>query len=140
MRRNALGKGLSALLPEPEQPPPPAAEAPQEVPLDALEPNPDQPRSAIAEERLAELAASLRESGMVQPILVRRRGTASRSSPASAAGGRLDRSASPRFRSRSGTCPTTGSSSWPSSRTSSARSSPRSRRRRRTSGSSRSCA
>jgi ParB family transcriptional regulator, chromosome partitioning protein len=72
MRRKALGRGLSALLPEPEPvaPSDPAAE----VPTDSLIPNPYQPRTSLEPARLAELAASLRESGMVQPILVRRLG------------------------------------------------------------------
>jgi ParB family chromosome partitioning protein len=74
MKRKALGKGLSALLPDPE----PTADSPEtaaDVPIDALEPNPLQPRSAFDQERLSELAASLQESGMVQPILVRRHGS-----------------------------------------------------------------
>jgi ParB family chromosome partitioning protein len=73
MKRKALGKGLSALLPDPDAPPP--AEAGLEVPLERLEPNPYQPRSPIAPETLEELASSIRESGIVQPILVRRAGT-----------------------------------------------------------------
>ncbi|HEU0092975.1 MAG TPA: ParB/RepB/Spo0J family partition protein, partial [Vicinamibacteria bacterium] len=40
----------------------------------SLEPNPFQPRSALDPARLSELTASIRESGMVQPILVRRHG------------------------------------------------------------------
>jgi ParB family chromosome partitioning protein len=72
MRRKALGRGLSALLPEPE--PVAAGDAAAEVPTDSLIPNPYQPRTALEPARLAELAASLRESGMVQPILVRRLG------------------------------------------------------------------
>jgi len=74
MKRKALGKGLSALLPDPE----PNADSPEtasDVPIDALDPNPLQPRSAFDAERLSELAASLRASGMVQPILVRRQGS-----------------------------------------------------------------
>jgi ParB family transcriptional regulator, chromosome partitioning protein len=73
MKRKALGKGLSALLPDPE----PGAASPEtasDVPIDALSPNPLQPRSVFDAARLSELAASLRESGMVQPILVRRHG------------------------------------------------------------------
>jgi ParB family transcriptional regulator, chromosome partitioning protein len=70
-RRKALGRGLSALIPEPEGPAAPAA---GEVPIDVLDPNPFQPRSTIDPTRLAELAASIRESGIVQPLLVRRRG------------------------------------------------------------------
>jgi ParB family chromosome partitioning protein len=73
-KRKALGKGLSALLPEPEGTPLSGESSAAEVPLASLEPNPLQPRSAIAPERLQELAASIRESGIVQPILVRRRG------------------------------------------------------------------
>jgi ParB family chromosome partitioning protein len=71
MKRKALGKGLSALLPDPEPAAVPA-EGAQDVPVERLEPNPFQPRSAMDGSRLEELAASLRESGMVQPILVRR--------------------------------------------------------------------
>ena len=78
MKRKALGKGLSALLPVPEtEAPAPVEEGtPTEVPIEALRPNPDQPRTTLDPARLAELAASLRQSGMVQPILVRRQGDA----------------------------------------------------------------
>jgi ParB family chromosome partitioning protein len=72
MKRKALGKGLSALLPDPDEPPP--TEGGMQVPVESLEPNPYQPRGSVAPETLAELAASIRESGMVQPILVRRAG------------------------------------------------------------------
>jgi ParB family chromosome partitioning protein len=71
-KRKALGRGLSALIPEPEAPPGPAPAG--EVAISALDPNPFQPRGALDPARLAELAASIRESGVVQPILVRRRG------------------------------------------------------------------
>jgi ParB family chromosome partitioning protein len=76
-KRRALGKGLSALLPIPdsdERAFPRAEAGGAEVPVDQLDPNPFQPRSAVDPVRLGELAASLRESGMVQPILVRRVG------------------------------------------------------------------
>jgi ParB family transcriptional regulator, chromosome partitioning protein len=69
MKRKALGKGLSALLPDPE-PAIPTGEAP----VGSLEPNPYQPRTTMHPEALAELARSIRESGIVQPILVRRHG------------------------------------------------------------------
>jgi ParB family transcriptional regulator, chromosome partitioning protein len=73
LKRKVLGRGLSALLPDPD--PAPAAREPlAEVPTGSLEPNPYQPRSILDPARLATLAASIRESGMVQPILVRRRG------------------------------------------------------------------
>jgi ParB family chromosome partitioning protein len=75
MKRKALGKGLSALLPDPEPAPaPPAGDRASEAPVASLEPNPFQPRSALDPARLSELTASIRESGMVQPILVRRHG------------------------------------------------------------------
>lgn len=69
MKRKVLGKGLSALLPDPD--PAPAA---GEVPVASLEPNPYQPRTAMEPRALADLAHSIRDSGMVQPILVRRHG------------------------------------------------------------------
>jgi ParB family chromosome partitioning protein len=69
MKRKVLGKGLSALLPDPD--PAPAA---GEVPVASLEPNPYQPRTAMEPRALEGLAHSIRESGMVQPILVRRHG------------------------------------------------------------------
>jgi ParB family chromosome partitioning protein len=75
-KRKALGRGLSALIPDvPERPA--AAAAPEgagEVPTGALEPNPFQPRLSMDPARLQELTASIRESGIVQPILVRRHG------------------------------------------------------------------
>lgn len=73
-KRKALGRGLAALIPEAPPPAPVPVEATNEVPTDALEPNPFQPRLTIDPERLGELTASVRESGIVQPILVRRRG------------------------------------------------------------------
>jgi ParB family transcriptional regulator, chromosome partitioning protein len=74
MKRKALGKGLSALLPDPD--PASGGEAALTLPLDSLEPNPFQPRTRVDPRRLEELAASIRESGLVQPILARRLGTA----------------------------------------------------------------
>jgi ParB family chromosome partitioning protein len=73
-KRKALGRGLAALIPEPEGAPAAAPGAATLAPVDRLDPNPFQPRSAIHPERLAELVASIRASGIVQPILVRRRG------------------------------------------------------------------
>jgi ParB family chromosome partitioning protein len=74
-KRKALGRGLAALIPEGEAGEPPrSAAAASEVAVDRLEPNPFQPRAAIDPARLAELQASIRASGIVQPILVRRRG------------------------------------------------------------------
>ena len=77
-KRPALGRGLSALIPEPPAPvATPRAESapPQEIDIDLLTPNPDQPRTHIEEHRLEELAQSIRSHGVIQPILVRRVGT-----------------------------------------------------------------
>ena len=76
-KRPALGRGLSALIPEPPAPvtAPRETTTPQEVDIDLLTPNPDQPRTHIEEHRLEELAQSIRSHGVIQPILVRRVGT-----------------------------------------------------------------
>jgi ParB family transcriptional regulator, chromosome partitioning protein len=71
-RRPALGRGLSALIPEDTSPAPSSRERPPEVDLDRIDPNPQQPRLAFDEASLDELAASIRISGLVQPIIVRR--------------------------------------------------------------------
>ena len=67
--RRALGRGLSALLPETVPEP---AEQPTEADLDRLTPNRAQPRTVLDEPKLEELARSIRGSGVIQPIVVRR--------------------------------------------------------------------
>jgi ParB family transcriptional regulator, chromosome partitioning protein len=72
-KRGGLGRGLSALIPGA----PEAGEASTgllEVPANAISPNPKQPRSRFDDVTLAELAASIREVGILQPIVVRRTG------------------------------------------------------------------
>jgi ParB family chromosome partitioning protein len=68
--RRALGRGLSALIPE--TPPSQTAERPTEVDLDRLIPNPLQPRAVMDESKLEELSRSIKNSGVIQPIIVRR--------------------------------------------------------------------
>lgn len=68
-----LGMGLSALLGEGAAPAATAAEGLRTLPVEALEPGPFQPRGALDQAALAELAASVREHGVLQPILVRRK-------------------------------------------------------------------
>jgi ParB family chromosome partitioning protein len=68
-RRSGLGKGLAALIPA--EGAAPGAAALQEVPVTAIEPNPNQPRIHFDEEALADLAASIRELGVLQPVLLR---------------------------------------------------------------------
>lgn len=58
----------------PTAPPPPLAGLPVEIPIAAVQPNPHQPRQAFDEAGLADLAASIRSTGLIQPILVRQVG------------------------------------------------------------------
>jgi ParB family chromosome partitioning protein len=70
-KRPALGKGLSALIPD--VPDPPAHDASVvELDVDRLVPNDYQPRVLMDDARLEELAASIRLHGVIQPIVVRR--------------------------------------------------------------------
>jgi len=66
-----LGMGLSALLGDDPAPAPAAGAVPQTLPIESLEPGPFQPRGPMDDEALAELAASIEEHGVLQPILVR---------------------------------------------------------------------
>jgi ParB family transcriptional regulator, chromosome partitioning protein len=68
MTRKALGRGLSALLHEVETAP--VAEI-QEIAIDLIDPNPFQPRRAFPEHGLDKLAASIRSTGVIQPVLLR---------------------------------------------------------------------
>ena len=78
-RRKALGKGLSALLPRKPLPMPTEPAAPGarvvSVPILQIEPNPLQPRITFDPGRLQELANSIETNGVIQPILIRRKGT-----------------------------------------------------------------
>ena len=68
-RRSGLGKGLSALIPNEVVRDQTAAL--REVPTASIRPNPMQPRTRFDEEAMASLAASIKEVGVLQPILVR---------------------------------------------------------------------
>ena len=75
-RQRGLGRGLSALLGEQagEAVPVDGSAAPAGVrlaPIEALKPNPDQPRKIFDQAELTELAESIRDKGVLQPILVR---------------------------------------------------------------------
>src|ERR1044072_7570500 len=71
MSRKALGRGLSALLGDVTEKT--SAEELLEIDLDLIKPSSEQPRTRFAEEKLEELAQSIRANGVVQPIIVRRR-------------------------------------------------------------------
>ena len=81
-RRPALGRGLSALIPEKPAAAPAPAPTPiedarhgqREIDLDLIDPNPLQPRTRFDETKLQELAESISTTGLVQPIVVRRKG------------------------------------------------------------------
>jgi ParB family chromosome partitioning protein len=80
-RRNALGRGLGALIPQPAppvayerlEPETAPAAAPLELPIDRIQPNPDQPRRRFDEDELARLAESIGRHGVLQPVVVRER-------------------------------------------------------------------
>ena len=80
-QRKALGKGLSALLPGRGSAQggtaaavavaAPSVVSPTTLPIDAIHPNPMQPRVVFQPDRLEELAASIRANGIIQPLIVR---------------------------------------------------------------------
>ena len=74
MEKKALGRGLDALLPATKPAPMPELPEIQHLRVDAIVPNRYQPRQTFSPQELAELTASLKQSGMLQPILVRRKG------------------------------------------------------------------
>jgi len=94
-RRNALGRGLGALIRDDVPPPtgevpasareaagadaPPAPDAagaeagsPRQIPVDRIDPNPEQPRRVFDPDQIERLASSLRRHGVLQPVVVRR--------------------------------------------------------------------
>ena len=71
-KRPALGKGLSALIPDAEESLTHAPRAAMEVDVDQLEPNHYQPRGPIDAAKLEELARSIQSNGVIQPIIVRK--------------------------------------------------------------------
>lgn len=92
MARNALGRGLGALIREPEVLPQPSSPAmsiggaaaaapapvatggPLQIDIDLIDPSPYQPRTRFGEAALEELAQSIRTSGIIQPLVVRKIG------------------------------------------------------------------
>src|SRR3989338_6729907 len=71
VQKKGLGKGLGALIPGVES----SADSPGfKVEIDRIAPNPLQPRRSFDEAKIDELAASVRDQGIIQPLLVRRAG------------------------------------------------------------------
>jgi ParB family transcriptional regulator, chromosome partitioning protein len=67
--RHGLGRGLGALLPRTQEP-----GVVTELQVDSIAPNPQQPRKDFEDKALSDLAESLRDTGMLQPVVVRRLG------------------------------------------------------------------
>lgn len=74
MEKKALGKGLGALLPSSKVSEPTEPADVQRIRIENIVPNRYQPRNTFPQEELAELVASIKESGILQPIMVRRKG------------------------------------------------------------------
>ena len=78
MKRKALGKGLSSLIPSsitrvptPAVPPSPARSAELRLEVSKIRPNPRQPRRSFDDAALDELASSMKAQGLLQPVVVR---------------------------------------------------------------------
>ncbi|MDD9979398.1 MAG: ParB/RepB/Spo0J family partition protein [Boseongicola sp.] len=74
--RRGLGRGLSALMADVDVAPTPKSDdAPRKaevlIPVENIQPNPDQPRRTFTEDALKELAASIQEKGIIQPLILR---------------------------------------------------------------------
>ena len=74
MARQALGRGLSALLGDDNLAPAATGTPINEIDIELIQPNPEQPRTRFTESALDELAQSIAANGVVQPIVVRPRG------------------------------------------------------------------
>lgn len=78
MQRKALGKGIGALIPVGDEGVGPAGteagtKRVLDIPIELVSPNPDQPRKDFNEKQVRELSESIRENGIIQPIIVQRR-------------------------------------------------------------------
>jgi len=72
--RQALGKGLGALIPEKPSPEIEGKKGLRTCGIEEIQPNPLQPRKHFKEDHLQELSDSIREKGILQPLIVRRKG------------------------------------------------------------------
>jgi ParB family transcriptional regulator, chromosome partitioning protein len=71
VKKNSLGRGLGALIEEAEKENPGLSSSIDEIALEDIDVNPWQPRAKFDEDALQELADSIREIGIIQPITVR---------------------------------------------------------------------
>ncbi|WP_294622439.1 ParB/RepB/Spo0J family partition protein [uncultured Roseovarius sp.] len=74
-KQRGLGRGLSALMADVAEDSAQTGEAPKaperDIPIEKILPNPDQPRRSFDPEKLDDLAASIKEKGIIQPLIVR---------------------------------------------------------------------
>ena len=73
-RKRGLGRGLSALMSDvtvDHDEKPATGGGPRFLPVDLIQPNPDQPRKTFTDQDMEELSASIREKGVIQPLVVR---------------------------------------------------------------------
>ncbi len=70
-QNRGLGRGLSALMSDIETTNAPAPTGQKQVPIELLTPNPDQPRKTFSQPELDDLAESIRQKGVIQPLIVR---------------------------------------------------------------------
>ncbi|MEF2642647.1 MAG: ParB/RepB/Spo0J family partition protein, partial [Paramuribaculum sp.] len=73
LKRSALGRGLDSLI-SMDDVPARGSSAINDIALDQITPNPDQPRTTFDQDALEELAASIRELGIIQPLSLRKTG------------------------------------------------------------------
>lgn len=73
LKRSALGRGLDSLI-SMDDVPASGSSAINDIPLDSISPNPDQPRKLFDDVALEELAASIRQLGIIQPLSLRKTG------------------------------------------------------------------
>lgn len=73
-KKSVLGRGLGSLLADAEKVGTQVVNTIQEIPIEQIKPNPNQPRTTFDDTALAELAQSIKELGIVQPLTVRKQG------------------------------------------------------------------
>jgi len=73
MKRRVLGRGLEALIPDKRERIESRGELILKVPVEEIHPNPFQPRTVFDHEKIQELVSSIKERGIIQPLLVRKR-------------------------------------------------------------------
>jgi len=73
-KKSALGRGLGALIPEIDEENIAEGKYINEIEINKIFPNEDQPRKNFDDEKLAQLTASIKENGIIQPIIVKREG------------------------------------------------------------------